>query len=213
MIKIEYQIEEVKPNIFAVVIPDHYDRCMTFLRAQEYYESPNKEIRGQVFSIWEYMKWYSFQDYRDGSFSYTVDWTGFNIPYEVIDECLHKHRLMSMKETPYDNVMESILFQIGRLRNNSLPAYVLGVEKLNSSTFTHELCHGMYHVNELYREIVMELNQTIPLKLYQKLHEALITAGYDSSVIDDEIQAYLVSDTWVHLFYYFTQPEKINLKL
>lgn len=37
---IKYKIKEVKPNVFAVVVKDKYDRAMLFCRAQEYYESP-----------------------------------------------------------------------------------------------------------------------------------------------------------------------------
>ena len=38
---IDYKITEVKPNVFAVIIPNQYDRAMTFCRVQEFYESPN----------------------------------------------------------------------------------------------------------------------------------------------------------------------------
>jgi len=46
MIDINYKIEKVKPKIFAVIIEDSYDRAMTFLRIQEFYESPNPAFRG-----------------------------------------------------------------------------------------------------------------------------------------------------------------------
>ena len=46
MIKIDYKIEQVKPKVFAVIIEDRYDRAMTFLRVQEFYESPNPAFRG-----------------------------------------------------------------------------------------------------------------------------------------------------------------------
>ncbi|NDB56269.1 hypothetical protein EB169_10645, partial [archaeon] len=75
-------ITEVKPNIFAVIIPNGFDRAMTFCRVQEFYESPNPQFRGKHFSMWDYMKWYS-KEY-DRGFSYPNDWSGFNIPFEVI---------------------------------------------------------------------------------------------------------------------------------
>ena len=42
--KIEYKIEEVRPNVFAVIVKDHYHRAMLFCRVQEYYESPNPQF-------------------------------------------------------------------------------------------------------------------------------------------------------------------------
>ncbi len=47
----KYQIKEVKPNIFAVIIPNGFDRAMTFCRVQEFYESPNKKFRDKDFSM------------------------------------------------------------------------------------------------------------------------------------------------------------------
>jgi hypothetical protein len=69
--KLKYQIKEVKPFIFAVIIKDKYDRAMTFCRAQEYYESPSLKFRGKQFSIWYYMKWY--HERYGGGFSYGDD--------------------------------------------------------------------------------------------------------------------------------------------
>ena len=37
--KIEYNIKEVEPNIYAVIIPDIYHRPMLFCSVQELYES------------------------------------------------------------------------------------------------------------------------------------------------------------------------------
>ena len=66
--QIKYQIKEVKPNIFAVIVKDKYDRAMLFCRAQEYYESPSLKFRGKNFSIWDYMKWYD--EHNSWGFSY-----------------------------------------------------------------------------------------------------------------------------------------------
>ena len=103
---IKYKIKEVKPNVFAVIVKDNYDRAMLFCRAQEYYESPNKKFRGKDFSIWDYMKWYS-SEYGRG-FSYGVDWGGFNIPFDTMWKCYNECEM----ETPYDEVMWEILVNI-----------------------------------------------------------------------------------------------------
>jgi len=46
-----YEIKEVRDRVFAVIMKDNYARPMTFLRVQEYYESPNPEFRGKHFNI------------------------------------------------------------------------------------------------------------------------------------------------------------------
>ena len=79
--KIDYKIEEVRPNVFAVIVKDHYHRAMLFCRVQEYYESPNPDFRGKNFSIWDYIEWYS-REHND-VFTYTFDWGGFKIPLKT----------------------------------------------------------------------------------------------------------------------------------
>ena len=101
---INYKIKEVKPNVFAVIVKDKYDRAMLFCRAQEYYESPSSKFRGKNFSIWDYMKWYHEQNHW--GFSYGADWSGFNIPLKTVRECYNK---LTKPESPYDKVMDEIL--------------------------------------------------------------------------------------------------------
>ena len=74
-----YKIVEVRDRVFAVIMEDDYARPMTFLRVQEYYESPNPDFRGKHFNIWDYIEWYSRE--KKDVFTYAFDWGGFNIPY------------------------------------------------------------------------------------------------------------------------------------
>jgi len=126
---IKYKIKEVKPNIFAVIVKDNYDRAMLFCRGQEYYESPNKKFRGKYFSIWDYMKWYS-EEYGRG-FSYGSDWSGFNIPFDVLRECYQTAEM----ETPYDDVMYEIVCEIERRMDDTKRAYIIGAGDLEGWTF------------------------------------------------------------------------------
>jgi hypothetical protein len=71
----KYEIKEVKDRVFAVIIPNHYDRAMTFCRVQEFYESPNPDFRGKHFNIWDFIEWYS-KEHKD-AFTYAFDWGGF----------------------------------------------------------------------------------------------------------------------------------------
>ena len=179
---VKYQIKEVKPLVFAVIIKDKYDRAMTFCRAQEYYESPSPKFRGKEFSIWDYMKWYH-ERYGKG-FSYGDDWSGFNIPIKVIRECYNG---LNKYETPYDKVMENIIHKVEVHRDG----YVIGAGAASGEVFRHEVCHALYHTNKEYKKKMDALTKGLPKKYYNAFKKNILTMGYASKVVDDEIQAYI----------------------
>jgi hypothetical protein len=189
--KIDYSIEEVRPNVFAVIVKDHYHRAMLFCRVQEFYESPNPQFRGKNFSIWNYIEWYS-REHRD-VFTYTFDWGGFNIPLKTAWDCYEKLREY---ESPYDEVMDKIVGTIEMVMFNkkntrNWNGYIIGADSTESDTFEHEICHGLYATNKEYKLLVDEVTETISTKDYLTFKTNLINMGYTDGVIDDEIQAYL----------------------
>ena len=189
--KIDYKIEEVRPNVFAVIVKDHYHRAMLFLRVQEYYESPNPEFRGKNFNIWDYIEWYSRRN-KD-VFTYPFDWGGFNIPLKTAWDCYEK---LSEYESPYDAVMDEIIRTIemtmfNKKNTRNWNGYIIGAPSTDDDTFEHEVCHGLYATNKQYRELVDEVTIAIPFKEYKIFRNNLMKMGYNGIVIDDEIQAYL----------------------
>ena len=187
--EIKYKIKEVKPNVFAVIVKDPYDRAMLFCRAQEYYESPNKKFRGKPFSIWDYMKWYSLKQ-RHG-FTYGVDWSGFNIPFDVMWECMENQNNLPDWETPYDGYMWEILVKIDNIRDQNKKCYVIGAGDTNGWTFQHEVCHGLWYTNPQYKKAAKLVLNAIDPNHYVIFRKNLLDMGYTDKVIDDEIQAYL----------------------
>jgi len=181
---VDYKITEVKPNVFAVMIPNQYDRAMTFCRVQEYYESPNTKFRGKDFSMWDYMKWYSTNHI---GFSYAGDWSGFNIPFDVLEKC---YRNMQKFETPYDEIMYKIYWQIQTMKGNG-KAYVIGADDIKGWTFEHEVCHGLWYTNTEYKKLSKSVLDIIEPNDYVIFRKNLLDMGYTDKVIDDEIQAYL----------------------
>lgn len=181
--KVNYKIKEVKPNVFAIIVKDKYGRAMLFCRAQEYYESPSPKFRGKNFSIWDYMKWYHEQN--DWGFSYGADWSGFNIPLKIVRECYNK---LTKPETPYDKIMDEILF---KLKNESNDSYLIGAKDIKGETFKHEVCHALYHTNKDYKKQMDNLTNGLPKKYYITFKSNILQMGYSTKVIDDEIQAYL----------------------
>jgi hypothetical protein len=186
--KMKYRIKEVRPNIFAVIVQDSYDRAMLFCRAQEYYESPNPKFRGKSFSIWDYMKWYH-KEY-DRGFSYGADWSGFNIPLKVITQCYNK---LGKFETPYDKTMYDIIVKINR-KCCFADGYIIACGNVDGTTFKHELCHALYYTDKNYRKKMDVLTKSLPKEHYDIFKKNLKEMGYTTKVINDEIQAYLMHD-------------------
>jgi hypothetical protein len=203
----KYEIKEVKDRVFAVIIPNHYDRAMTFCRVQEFYESPNPDFRGKHFNIWDFIEWYS-KEHKD-AFTYAFDWGGFNIPLPVALECYEGKEnrnprkgyngVRSMPDTwksKWDETMKDIVWAVesrmfNKKNRRDYNAYIIGAKDMEGDTFQHEVAHGLYYTNKEYRELMDEITQTIPLKDYTKFRQNLLDMGYTESVVDDEIQAYL----------------------
>lgn len=186
---VNYKIEEVKPKVFAIIVPDDYHRPMLFCRVQEYYESPNLQFRGKSFDMWDYIEWYS-RNHKD-AFTYAFDWGGFNIPLEIAYTC---YDTLTQPYTPYDDIMEEIVQKIYEMNGYSTDGYIIGAGDLEGETFVHEVCHGLYTTNPLYKELADEITQMIPTKLYNQFVNNLVKYGYCLDVMDDEIQAYLMTN-------------------
>jgi len=182
-VKINYKIKEVKSNVFAVIVKDKYDRAMLFCRAQEYYESPSLKFRGKNFSIWDYMKWYHEQNHY--GFSYGADWSGFNIPLQIVRDCYNK---LTKPESPYDKIMDEIL---NKLKLQDSGGYLIGAKDTKGETFKHEVCHALYHTDKNYKKQMDALTHGLPKKYYNVFASNLVQMGYTTKVVDDEIQAYL----------------------
>jgi hypothetical protein len=191
----ETTIKEVKDRVFAVVIPDDYERCMTFLRVQEYYESPNPDFRGKHFDIWKYIEWYSRD--RGLMFTYPADWGGFNVPLSVAVDCYRGVAEMPGEWTSgWDSRMRSIVdrvLQMVPVNRRSLPAYIIGTDEASGQTFKHEVAHGLYHTNLNYRAMVDAITADIKTVYMQSLGENLERMGYTEVVLWDEVHAYFTA--------------------
>ena len=75
--------KEIYPNLFLFTFPNQYELASTFIRLQEFYESPYKEIKGQYFTLEKYMDRYA-KDQEDNKFTYFEDWNGFNVPGNIV---------------------------------------------------------------------------------------------------------------------------------
>lgn len=187
------EVKEIKPKIFAVSIKDHYQRAMLFCRYQEFYESPYNEIRGKFFSWEKFMMVYKTKR-KENTFTYPVDWAGFNIPSGVIDKAMS---FFKKDWGPYDEIMNHIWYHCEnyplRFEKPRTKWYLIGADTFNSSTMNHEIAHGLYYTNKKYKNSCDSLIADIKPIHYEKLRKKLISIGYvdNNKIIDDEIQAFM----------------------
>lgn len=150
----------------------------TFMRFQEYYESP--EFKGKVFSVDEFAHWYA-QQY--GAFTYSRDWYGFNVPSEVLEP---------FRNGQFDPLTTREKTLLDACRNTEGNFYVLGVTpnaEYFAETVKHEFVHGAFYSNENYRKDVAEC-----LKGHRifSIKKGLSKMGYHADVHADEANAYIL---------------------
>ena len=185
---VDGEVKQILPNIFAVIIKNDYNRAMLFCRYQEYYESPFTEIRGENFSLEYFMKLYTNKN-NGKYFSYPDDWAGYNVPAHVL---LLAERRFDKNKNGYDEIMSDIIHHCIK-ESFPNPWYLIGVDKIKSTTMNHEIAHGLYYTNPQYKKEMDELVSTIEEKIYHRLKKSLLKIGYadDKKIIDDEIQAFM----------------------
>lgn len=155
---------------------------MTFLRFQEYYEGP--KYKGQIFTIKEYKEWYK-KTYQKNEFTYCSDWSGYNIPDYVIKDVKNNFKRLSKYEREF----------ISECQKMTEPYYVIGSRKSDMRTMRHEISHAFWHIYPSYkREISNCILKILNDTNINKIRENLIKMGYNDCVMEDETQAYLLTD-------------------
>jgi hypothetical protein len=151
----------------------------TFIRFQEYYESPNPDFRGKIFTLGMVRQWYSVQY---GADTYHHDWTGFNFPSRI---------LLPFKQGLFDPLTseEIELLNLFKYRHDNF--YIMGAQ--NNATLRHELSHALYDSNEKYRNEIDSYIKKNKRGL-AKTRKYILDKGYAEEVLNDELQAYITDN-------------------
>ena len=151
----------------------------TFIRFQEYYESPNPDFRGKIFTLGVVRQWYSI---KYGADTYHHDWTGFNFPSRI---------LLPFKQGLFDPLTseEIELLNLFKYRHDNF--YIMGAQ--NSATLRHELSHALYDSNQKYRNEIDSYIKKNKRGL-AKTRKYILDKGYAEEVLNDEIQAYVTDN-------------------
>jgi hypothetical protein len=174
------------PGVIHLLFKNQYETCSTFMRLQEFYESPFKQIRGKLFSLEQLMDLYAKQQ---GNFTYTCDWGGFNVPGHVVDEFfrLYDGQLLEKEK----DLRELVKDKAGKIAVGS-KYYVIGM--YGEECLDHELAHALYYLNDDYRRQVNGLVKALPESVKSAIAKWLLDKGYSKPLIVDETNAYLTTD-------------------
>lgn len=177
------KLHKITSNIIHVKFKSQIEMCETFCRFQEHYESP--EFRGKIFTLGQYREWYS-EHY--GSWSYYTDWNGFNIPDYVLNP--FKQGLFDPLSEKEKNFLERFRYRKGKF-------YIIGTYDSLPEALNHEIAHALYYLDEEYKkevdQIISKADKIAPAWI--AFENFLLEKGYTAEVIDDEIQAFLSSNT------------------
>jgi hypothetical protein len=160
---------------------------------QEYYESQNANLFNRKFDTFKFL--HEMMD-DNGKISYFREWTGFNIPGNVINDW----KVTTEELTPYEFLMFNQLKE-AKL-DTKKPYYIIGALESHKRTIKHEIAHALYSTNSDYFDEMSKLTGDLYLykeKHFNKIRDNLIKMGYNRTVVLDEIQAYLSSEKTEYL--------------
>ena len=168
----------MRPQIYLIESRTRQDLAATFMRFQEYYESP--EFKGRIFSIEDFSCWYAL---KFGSFSYSSDWYGFNIPGTV---------LTPFKNGDFDPLTPKERRLIDFCSDIDGNSYIIGATpsaEYFKETIQHEFIHGVFHTNSEYKREVINCVNDFNI---QTVSKGLLKMGYCDDVVIDETNAYVL---------------------
>ncbi|CAK9095078.1 unnamed protein product [Durusdinium trenchii] len=177
-----YLLHEALPSVYSLHTDSRLVLGSTFVRIQEYYESPDAQIRHHAFELDQYKDWYRKRHGK--GFDYYLEWPGFNVPSWVLNDL--RDGKVGCKLRPQEEALLKVWPSCGQ--------YLIGSCEEDMETLQHEMAHGLYATNEAYREAVTQSLEDLPQGRWQVSRQRLLELGYadDPAILNDEIQAYMV---------------------
>lgn len=179
-----FAFRKLRDRLYELRFDDQHEMCMTFLRYQEFYESPR--YVGRKFTLAEYMSWYVKDQNKDGVFSYPQDWGGFNLPVDIIGRV---HAMGIDDPNHYDHLMFALYRTISSQCDG---AYLIGVGR-DTVLDAHEVTHAMFHIDDAYRTKVLAALEGQHRDLVAELKGRLLARGYAEVTALDEVNAYVTT--------------------
>lgn len=168
-------------GIVHIVADSQRELAETFVRMEEFYESPYDDIRGHHFTHDQYIKRYKADTGKD----YFAEWNGFNVPGHVVEEFFKVFTDLTAAE----HIVKTAV-------NGNKRFYLIGTHTGGDDCIEHEKAHAFYYLRPTYKakvsEAVARFRET-HASIAEKLTAWLIERGYCEDVLPDEINAYLAT--------------------
>ena len=174
-------------HIWAIKSPDSDTRALMFMRPQEFYESSFEEIIGKQFKVADFVNIYK-QHYGKQQFTYGSDWSGFNIPSNILEECMFN--VPEDEINNWDKLMLSTINTIKEIEGDH-NYYLLGVDELSNSLLEHEFAHAMWFTLPEYKAEMSKMNDECDPTVKDMMYKCITEYGYADHVLPDELQAYM----------------------
>ena len=174
-------------HIWAIKAEDSHTRALMFMRPQEYYESSFEEIINKQFKVSNFVNIYK-QHYGKKEFTYGSDWAGFNIPSNVLEECMFN--IPEDEINNWDKLMLSVIETIKKSEGEH-NYYLLGLDELDNRLLEHEFAHAMWFTLPEYKEEMSKMNDELDAVVKDMMCKCITEYGYADHVLPDELQAYM----------------------
>lgn len=182
-----------EPHTILLGFPTQRELCESFVRVQEFYESPLLDIRGHYFTLEQFKTRY-VPKHPDkatpGEFTYFADWHGFNVPGHIVEQFAGK---FAHDMTTFEDML------VGLVRAQKGKAYVIGWHEDSGdrdNALAHELVHARWYLSPKWREnaeaLVDQFTANNPVLAGTWAH-LLMEWGYSPEVLKDETQAYFAT--------------------
>jgi len=173
------------PGIYHFQAKNQYELTSTFIRLQEFYESPYKQIRGKYFDLDDFFDIYAK---KFGNMTYFTDWNGFNVPGHIVNLFIEKFNLRNKEEVFATLPSQKVFFC------EKEKYYVIGTWK--EGDIDHELCHAWYYLDPEFKKHADACVKVLKDKYrqqYDKVVNWLLKEGYSKKVLNDEVMAYMAT--------------------
>lgn len=188
MEKIKSKLKCLFPGVYLVTYKDYFDMAISFLRMQEYYENPSKKFKNKIFNVLDFMQHYVRQT-KKPYFTYPDDYCGYNIPSSVIYEF---NLLDGSKLNEFEIDLFMHIDKIKKFKNHE-DFYLIACHEKDKNVLKHEIAHGLYFTDPIYKTEMQSLGGSLPKKLRKKIFKVLTEMKYHDSVHYDELQAYMAT--------------------
>lgn len=200
---------QIVPGLVHLDFDSLVEMSKSLIRPQEFAESP--KFGNTVFTtsrLKKYMKNYR-NPTKDRRASPYTSFVGLNIPGDKVDEFYAKFPAITSAERN----IQSHLKGLGLSRYYLIASADKAVKKDSWKAGDHEISHGLWYLSEDYKEAQRKTLSVLPEKYYKEVYNRLLSWGiYGPDVIEDEVHAYLTTDSLSKLkqrFRWTPMPEEV----